>query len=166
MRVCQRRRRNISVSALLVLSSLGVGACSKPDVDGPTWSLTGSRAVAPPTPVEPVRQPPVYRGGRDPATGLAIGEAARPNLPAEITPLGAVKPSAGKVQAIGVATSPSLSQVPTKTADGRAIVQVRPGDTLTSIAATHRVSIAGLMFANNLRNPTVEPGMHLVLPPR
>ena len=141
--------------------------------------LFRSRAMAPvpPEPIAAVRPPdrdpvyraPVYRGGRDPSTGLAqqqatVDMAPLPPLtqPAQPTyaPKSIAKP--GVLAAAPVAPAGAVG----RTADGRLIIDVRPGDTLTGIAAAHRVSVAGLMFTNNLRSPVVEPGMRLALPPR
>jgi LysM repeat protein len=163
-------RFTASCMAVLAITA-GLTGCAKSPVDGPTWSLTGSRTMAPPAP-QPVEVRPVYRGGRDPATGLAqphIQEPAPRQASVEMAPLaplpsGIAKPSALAPQKQGVsAAAPSPVS---KTADGRTIIDVRPGDTLTGLATAHRVSVAGLMFTNNLRSPAVEPGMRLVLPPR
>jgi LysM domain len=150
--------------------SVGLGGCSKPSVDGPTWSLTGSREVAPPIPPEPVGQTPVYRGGRDPSTGRAMGDAAPPHVVADVKSsargLQPTYQAPGKSGGVTMAALAPPSNPITKTPDGRTIVTVQPGETLTGIAAAHRVSISGIMFANNLRNPTVVSGQKLVLPPR
>jgi murein DD-endopeptidase MepM/ murein hydrolase activator NlpD len=44
------------------------------------------------------------------------------------------------------------------------VVEVQQGDTLSSIARQHRVSIAELMSVNNLQTPVVRPGQQLMLP--
>jgi hypothetical protein len=158
-----------ALCAAALALSVCITGCAKSPTDGPSWSLTGSRAGAPtaPTPSPPQ---PVYRGGRDPATGLAppayqepmprpASVAMAPLPPVAQTP---AKPGVPANAGISVAAPAPAS----KTADGRTIVDVRHGDTLTSIAAAHRVSVAGLMFTNNLRSPAVVPGQRLVLPPR
>lgn len=162
----------LSLLILPAVASLSVLAgCAKGPTDGPTWSLTGSRAMAPvpPEPMAAIRPPdraPVYRGGRDPSTGLAQPQATvdmaplPPPTQPTYAPKSTVKP--GVLAAAPVAPAGAVG----KTADGRLIIDVRPGDTLTGIAAAHRVSVAGLMFTNNLRSPVVEPGMRLALPPR
>jgi hypothetical protein len=149
---------------------LGLSGCSKPSVDGPTWSLTGSRAVAPPVPRDATPPMPVYRGGRDPLTGHANVDATplSPSV-AQQSGAAAMGQSSGAVNkptGVTMAALPPPTSPVTKTPDGRLIVTVQPGETLTAIAATHRVSISGLMFTNNLRNPSVTPGQKLVLPPR
>lgn len=167
-----RRSSNVQRTAVFcaaLAAAAGVSGCAKTQTDGPTWSLTGSRAVAPPVP-QPAEPRPVYRGGRDPATGLAqpaLQEPTPRHASVEMAPLAPIastpaKPNALAKTGVGVAAPAPAN----KTADGRMIVDVRPGDTLTGIAAAHRVSVAGLMFTNNLRSPAVEPGMRLVLPSR
>lgn len=43
-------------------------------------------------------------------------------------------------------------------------IEVQQGDTLTSIAKQHRVSVSELMSVNNLQSPVVRPGQKLALP--
>jgi murein DD-endopeptidase MepM/ murein hydrolase activator NlpD len=45
-----------------------------------------------------------------------------------------------------------------------AVIEVKQGDTLTSIAKQHRVSVAELMSVNNLQSPVLRPGQQLALP--
>jgi LysM repeat protein len=52
---------------------------------------------------------------------------------------------------------------PVPNARGR-VIEVRPGQTLSIIAAEQRVSIAALMTANNLRDPYLIPGQALIIP--
>jgi hypothetical protein len=162
----------VFVLVTIGVAGLGVslGGCSKPSVDGPTWSLTGSREVAPPVPHEPIVQTPVYRGGRDPSTGRAMGDAAPSQVMADPkSSTRGLRPTLQAPEKPGGVTMAALAPPPSpvsKTPDGRTIVTVQPGETLTGIAAAHRVSISGIMFANNLRNPTVVSGQKLVLPPR
>ena len=47
---------------------------------------------------------------------------------------------------------------------GEAAYQVRPGDSLWSIARKHGVSVADLKRANGLRNSRIHPGQKLVIP--
>jgi membrane-bound lytic murein transglycosylase D len=42
--------------------------------------------------------------------------------------------------------------------------RVRPGDTLTSIAAKYHVSIQAIMVANRLRRDTIYDGEELIIP--
>jgi LysM repeat protein len=42
--------------------------------------------------------------------------------------------------------------------------RVRPGDTLTSIAAKYRVSIQAIIVANRLRSDTIYDGEELIIP--
>lgn len=43
-------------------------------------------------------------------------------------------------------------------------IEVKQGDTLTSLAKQHRVSVAELMSVNNLQSPILRPGQQLALP--
>ena len=43
-------------------------------------------------------------------------------------------------------------------------IEVQPGDTLSSIAKQHRVSISELMSVNNLASPILRPGQRISLP--
>ncbi len=43
-------------------------------------------------------------------------------------------------------------------------IEVKPGDTLTSLAKQHRVSVAELMAVNNLQSPVLRPGQQIALP--
>lgn len=43
-------------------------------------------------------------------------------------------------------------------------IEVQPGDTLSSIARQHRVSISELMSVNNLQSPVLRPGQRISLP--
>jgi LysM repeat protein len=155
------------VTSTAVLLSLSLAGCANPYADGPAWSLMGSRAVPIAHP-EPVSSQTSV--GQDAATsqGLATQEPRAPHLRTEVTPLAPpmIPSSARNRSATAGGVTNVVHAAPTKTADGRTVVSVQTGDTLSSIAATHRVSVAGLMFANNMRNPAVQPGMKLVLPPR
>lgn len=64
------------------------------------------------------------------------------------------------------AASPSVATAPAavRVVNGQRIVDVRPGDTLFSIAKQHRVSMSGLMQANRLASVKLMPGQQLVLP--
>jgi len=85
-------------------------------------------------------------------------------------------PAAGSVihpgQRLLVPGSPATRSTGTKsatrpaspTSTARAYV-VRPGDTMTSIAAAHRVSLTKLLAANRLANPRlIHPGQRIALP--
>jgi LysM repeat protein len=152
----------------VAIAATGVAGCAKSNPDGPTWSLTGSRGAAP-LPPEPISPRPEYKGGRDAQTGLARAPGPQPitaiqparHAAVEIAPL---PPIAGQAANTKPAAAPAAR--PGRTADGRTIIDVQTGDTLTSISAAHHVSVAALMFANNLRSPAVQPGMRLVLPTR
>jgi hypothetical protein len=158
----------------LAIATALLAACSNATRfnDGPTWSLTGGKDAAPPP---PGRVEPTYRGGRDPATGRAVQQqgAMAPGAPAGNGQYIAPPPrpydqapaaQPGAVPARGVAGA-TYAQLGTNTY-ARKIVTVQPGDSLASVAAAHRVSIASLMFANNLRDAYVSPGQQLVIPPR
>lgn len=140
--------------------------------DGPTWSLTGGKDAAPPP---PGRTEPAYRGGRDPVTGRAVQQqsgiapgappANGQHLPPPPRPYDqalAAQPGTPPARGVAGVASTQLGS----NAYGRRIITVQPGDSLAGVAAAHRVSIASLMFANNLRDAYVLPGQQLVIPPR
>jgi len=91
-----------------------------------------------------------YRGGRDPVSGMA--PALDGQLPA------APPPPAGQRRASPAKASARASSEPGRT------VEVMPGDTLTSIAARHKTSVAALKQANQLTSDRIVPGQRLVLP--
>jgi hypothetical protein len=174
----------------LVLA-LALSGCSSSKLSGPSWNLTGGKGATPiperpinPNPPQaaglpaPERQPPIYRGGRDPVSGRAPGwgtppagfdnrasqpQAAQPQYqgqPPAYVP-GASAPGAPVYAPSGGAAMPSAGS-----GNGPRTVDVRPGQSLASIAAENRVSIASLMQANKLRDAYVIPGQQLVIPPR
>jgi hypothetical protein len=173
-RPAQGRTRTGRVSTLLAVVSLALvmGACSHTTMPGPTWNLTGGKDRAPLPPkaiyAEPPRQaalPPTppsqlpvapYRGGRDPITGRApTFGGTQPGLqPTPATPPAMTQPSPAEQRS---------QAAPAQNSRGR-VVEVRPGQTLTMIAAEQRVSLASLMAANNLRDPYLIPGQMLTIP--
>jgi LysM repeat protein/Tfp pilus assembly protein PilO len=60
-------------------------------------------------------------------------------------------------------TSEPPTPAPTPTA---VVYRVRPGDTLSAIAARYRITVAELMQANNLRSTTIYVDQRLVIPTR
>ena len=149
---------------LVFCTSVLVSACSgASSFPGPSWNLTGGKDAAqlpPKTPaVALTPQPPLssYRGGRDPVTGRAPsfgGSSQAFSLPP------AQPPSPGTAP-----TLPAASRPPAQVLNVRAAqVEVRPGQSLATIAADQRVSIASLMAANKLRDPYVIPGQVLTIP--
>lgn len=165
--------RSTIVTVSLTIAAALASGCSNATRfnDGPTWSLTGGKDAVPPPP--PAKTEPTYRGGRDPATGRAMQHhgAVAPGAPGMDGRYQASPPPRPYDQALAAqpAVAPtrgvSTAQLGTN-AYGRRIITVQPGDSLASVAAAHRVSIASLMFANNLRDAYVSPGQQLVIPPR
>jgi hypothetical protein len=153
-------RRHVVMSVLVLAA--GVAGCSNSTrLEGkPQWSLTGGREQLPP-PAPATAQTPQYKGGRDPVTGRAP-PYSMPSDRVERVPLGEPR-AAGSVAALPAGTSAALDA---GKHNGRPVIEVRPGDSLASIAREHRVAIASLMFANGLRDAYVYPGQKLVLPPR
>ena len=63
------------------------------------------------------------------------------------------------------APSPQRDEpTPHKSASSGNTIEVKQGDTLTSLARQHRVSVAELMSVNNLQSPVLRPGQQLALP--
>ena len=152
-----------------VCAATGLGACSSGSTfPGPSWNLTGGKDTAQPKPIAPLdaretSRPPdptkpaaTYRGGRDPVTGRAPpwgGTSQAVALPpAQLAPVGQSLPPP-QAAAPAHAPAPRASQV-----------EVKPGQSLSTIAAEQRVSIAALMTANRLRDPYVIPGQVLIVP--
>ena len=161
-------------SALSVLmagvAGLAVSACSNSTrlTDKPQWSLTGGRDTLPAAAPAPVTAPgtgPQYQGGRDPVTGRAPAWGARPDR-VEQVPLPVAGAQPAPLLVPGQAPTTVVAGAPPARHNGRPIIEVRPGDSLASIAQTHRVSIGSLMFVNGLRDAYVSPGQRLALPPR
>lgn len=96
-----------------------------------------------------------YKGGRDPQTGAAgtLGSAQ----PGPMGAMGGITPGA---RPIGHVAHDRTTNV---TPDGT-VIEVKPGDTLYGIATRHRVSVAGIMKANNLASERIAPGQRLLLP--
>ncbi len=66
----------------------------------------------------------------------------------------------------GYAPAPSSPSQPTahSAATAGETIDVQPGDTLYGLSKRHHVSLAELMSANQMTNPTLRPGQKLVLP--
>jgi LysM repeat protein len=183
MRFLVSRQRALCCLVVATAAS-GLTACGQTSgLAAPSWSLTGGRDAAPPPPAALSAEPRgTYRGGRDPVSNRAQPWTARSDRVEHVplAPLPGSTPTAtpantGVTFAAGqpTTTSPagaSASAPATAAAvtaiNGRPVVEVRKGDSLASIAASHKVSIANLMFANGLRDAYVAPGQKLVLPPR
>lgn len=179
-----------------VLMTLALPGCAQNPRTGPTAALPDRQAAREdPNEEQPYSVPPdrfkdvQYRGGRDPASGVAPGLDGR----VEQTPL--PPPKGGKATAAGKAT-PSAPAPAAKTASGKSryddayrppaktasisraapppaqvsplaegeIIVVKPGDTVQSIAARYNVPVDALIQANNLRGGRVVPGQRLTLP--
>jgi LysM domain len=168
MRITTRRPFG-RISPVLAIAALALGACSSTSMPGPSWNLTGGkdRAPMPPKPIyaDPPKQAalapsaanaPVatYRGGRDPITGRAPSfGGAQPGFQPAQPPLPPTEPRPRDQRS--QASNPNARTV-----------EVRPGQTLSMIATEQRVSLAGLMAANNLRDPYLIPGQILTIPNR
>jgi murein DD-endopeptidase MepM/ murein hydrolase activator NlpD len=74
-----------------------------------------------------------------------------------VTP--AYKPSSGYAP-----SSPRAEPVAETRPTSGNVIEVKQGDTLTSLAKQHRVSVAELMSVNNLQSPVLRPGQQLALP--
>ena len=172
-----RRRLSWSGVAMIAAAGLGLTGCAQSASYGSTAPahITGSterfdrspamtrRPVATLTDVEAEEKPrPVppdpyknirYKGGRDPATGVAPnfnGEMSGPvSTPMKVPRMVAAPPAA-----------------PAPVVPDAAIIEVQAGDTLFGIARRHKVSVAGLMQANKITSPTIAPGQKLLLPAR
>lgn len=172
--------RRASGVVIAVATASTLAACSSGGkLGGPSWNLTGGKGAAP-IPERPIHanppqaaghpapeRPPIYRGGRDPVSGRAPAWGSPQGFdtsraPAQ-QPVGA-PPASGNAQ-----PSSAPLYTPPRPAAGPAgarTIEVRPGQSLSLIAAEHRVSIASLMQANGLRDAYVIPGQTLVIPPR
>ena len=76
----------------------------------------------------------------------------------------AAAPRLPRVASAPVQTAaPTVPVAPRPVAHGE-MVEVQQGDSLYGIAKRHHVSIAELMAANDLKNPTIKPGQKLTLP--
>jgi hypothetical protein len=171
----------------LVLAIALAGCSANAKLSGPSWNLTGGKGAAP-VPERPInahppqaaglpapdRQPPIYRGGRDPVSGRAPGWGTPPagfdnraSQPHAAQPYSA-PPYQPQTQPAPASSAPSYAPQSGAVAPGNGLrtVDVRPGQSLASIAADNRVSIASLMQANKLRDAYVIPGQRLVIPAR
>jgi LysM domain len=178
---------------VLLAAALVVAGCSNSGrFAGPSWNLTGGKDAVllppkqglPPQPTSaaPDQPPPpvVYRGGRDPITGRApqwggpqpgiertqlapLPEPAQPAASPNLQPIQTRPPQAPhSLPQQTPAARPKAAEVTPR----GGTVEVRPGQSLASIAGEHRVSIASLMSTNSLRDPYVIPGQILKLPAR
>lgn len=179
-----RRASSLLVPARLaaLCAALMIAGCSGGGrFAGPSWNLTGGKGAAP-LPEQPIhrqpqaaglpapeRQPPIYRGGRDPVSGRAPGWGA-PQSGFETRPLPQASPQQNQMQQPAVrqpdTRTPSSPSRGAQGAPAGHLVEVRPGQSLAMIAGEHRVSIASLMQANGLRDPYIIPGQQLVIPQR
>ena len=159
MRISSGRAALRPAKLVVVCSSLLVSACASGGTfPGPSWNLTGAKDAAqmPPKAIVPAHSQPVppvtYRGGRNPVSGRALAFGSSPHA-----------------YALPPAQPPSAAQaLPSVQAPAPAVrasqVEVRPGQSLATIASEQRVSIASLMAANKLRDPYVIPGQVLTIP--
>jgi hypothetical protein len=167
----------LTFTVALAVAGLTAAGCSNGSrFAGPSWNLTGGKETLP-VPSQPVYAPPVkpsamaprepqpavvYRGGRDPLTGRAPAWRGSQQT-VEQVPLRA----SGEPHSVPMPDPRApAAQTPLARPARPGTVEVRPGQTLAIIASEHRVSIASLMTANQLRDPYVIPGQTLIVPPR
>ena len=62
------------------------------------------------------------------------------------------------------AATPATETAPGTGAARGSTIEVAQGDTLYKLSRKHKVSLAALMAANNLQNPTIKPGQKLIIP--
>lgn len=152
--------------SLLVVVAAGATACSA-DIgrfdfpvmgyNSPSQQTTG--AVPPPLPSVPMRQnagvappPPVVAAPADNVSVAPLpGAAARPVAALPPPPVNQAAPK----------LAPAAPVPPA----GAQTVEVQQGDSIYAIARRHGISIAELMSANSLTNPTIRPGQRLIVPP-
>lgn len=155
------------------------GCSASGKLSGPNWNLTGGKGAAPiperpinahpPQPAglpAPERQPPIYRGGRDPVSGRAPTWGGPPQ---GFQPRAAQHPATQPLQPTSQPAATPVYRPQSGAAPGGYApprIEVKPGQSLASIATQHRVSIASLMQVNGLRDAYVIPGQTLVIPPR
>jgi hypothetical protein len=180
----QRALRRAVSFLLPMCAAIVIAGCSNSGrFGGPSWNLTGGKGAAP-LPEQPIhrqpqavglpapdRQPPIYRGGRDPVSGRAPGWGTpqhgletRQLPPPQQSQPHSLPPAAQPPAYLPPANKPSPRGQ--QGASAGKLVDVRPGQSLAMIAGEHQVSIASLMQANGLRDPYVIPGQQLVIPAR
>ena len=157
-------------AAAAALSLLQTG-CSSPAgrADGPSWSLGSNKSTgetsAPASQADGKAADPAhayaYRGGRDPATGLAGPPAwQNPSAQYEPAPLPQVASPNDQLPARPWPRTPPADM----NAAGDRMITVQKGDTLYGLSLQHHVSVSALKAANNLSADTILPGHKLVLP--
>jgi len=163
------RRASRAIPGLLGTSLVALAAVVLPACSGSTtrfeqpssWRFNDRDAAGPDRPYPNARSygqsdygsDYEYRGGRDPATGVARRPSWSPTGSVAAAPLPAPMPDyAG-----------SYAGRRSEGYDYRTIY-VQPGDTIEVISQRHNVPVAALMEANRLDSPYVVPGQRLLLP--
>lgn len=119
----------------------------------PPAPLHTSEPRAPSRPDDPYGNA-VYRGGRDPVTGKAVGPASN------------AAPLPGAMPRADAAPRPAVPAAGRPRVAGRTVVEVQEGDTLYGLSTKYRVSMNSIMLANNIKDPALTPGQQLVIPAR
>ena len=107
------------------------------------------------------REPSIFSGG-SPRREDGATKAERPPRPA----VAEARQVAGGPEPRTSAKRQPASKGSRPPSPGANVVEVRPGDTLLKVVTRHRVSVAALMSANELRSPTVETGQRIIIPAR
>ncbi len=162
----------LSLVAGLLLAGAGGGCASNQPANsrGLTGSIerpvtTAARAEDEDEPTRPVPPDPYkgvqYRGGRDPVTGVA------PDLDGHLPPpaTAPARKNTTRTAMANTAVTTTAKTATTKAATTSGLrVQVQAGDTLSSIARKHHVTVAALMQVNSLASPKIVVAQTLVIP--
>ena len=98
-------------------------------------------------------------------TMLAPTQTALPtSIVATATPLASATRTAIPATATSTATATFTPTVAKPTATTIAKYKVKPGDTLSAIAADHHISVQSIMTANGLKNEIIYIGQELIIP--
>lgn len=157
-----------------VLVALLAGGCSADftRLDSPSFQFEdGPANASDPIPSAPVRRNVGGPIGEDATLAdarvppLRYGPATPVAVPRRLPPVQDAEPRRPAVPAQYRPSSPSAPPVrqPQPIAKTETI-EVQPGDTIYGLSKRHRVTIAGIMSVNDLRNPTIKPGQKLYLP--
>lgn len=171
------RRYNVDTTAVLQLNNLSATTLIYP---GQTIKLKGTAAAAPAKPAPPAPSAPSTQGSATVYTVVAgdtLGAiAAKHGVPLSsifswnglngssiIYPGQKIKVSGGSAPSAPAAPAPAPAPAPLA---GTGSYTIKAGDTLSSIASRHGVSLAALMAANNNVTATtvIYPGQKLTIP--
>ncbi|MGF4045954.1 lytic transglycosylase [Paenarthrobacter nitroguajacolicus] len=171
------RRFNVDTTAVLQLNNLSATTLIYP---GQTIKLKGTATAAPAKPAPPAPSAPSTQGSATVYTVVAgdtLGAiAAKHGVPLSsifswnglnrssiIYPGQKIKVSGGSAPSAPAAPAPAPAPAPLA---GTGSYTIKAGDTLSSIASRHGVSLAALMAANNNVTATtvIYPGQKLTIP--